>query len=104
MAKRKKANHPSQYLNNLEEWNEHQYDPGHYLGGRVPPAFKYSIGGAGSGIHTRKGFGLLLLIAGIISTIGMVLSMLNRAGNIILGIVFTVIMIAAGIKLTFFKS
>jgi hypothetical protein len=25
------------YLNKFKEWQNHQYDPGHYTGGKVPP-------------------------------------------------------------------
>jgi hypothetical protein len=35
-----KGKHPSQYLNDLEEWSEHQYDPGYYVGGRTIPQLK----------------------------------------------------------------
>lgn len=27
----------NEYLNKLQEWQEHQYDPGHYTGGNIPP-------------------------------------------------------------------
>lgn len=30
------------YLNELKEWQEHQYDPGYYTGGRIPPMFTNS--------------------------------------------------------------
>jgi hypothetical protein len=35
--------HPSQYLNDLEEWQEHQYNPGYWTGGNIPPIYKYHI-------------------------------------------------------------
>jgi hypothetical protein len=108
MAKRNKASHPSQYLNDLEEWNEHQYDPGHYLGGRIPPLFKYSTGTGGIGKRSRRGLGLVLLFIGATSLIVLIYSIMNGSGNnigsIILSMVFSVISIVAGIKLTFFKS
>ncbi|MDQ7096455.1 hypothetical protein REC12_22930 [Desulfosporosinus sp. PR] len=31
MPKMKKENHLSKYLNDLEDWQEHQYGPGRYL-------------------------------------------------------------------------
>lgn len=29
--------HPSDYLNNITEWNKHMYNPGHWVGGNIPP-------------------------------------------------------------------
>ena len=37
-----KGRHPSPYLNDLEEWGNKQYSPGHWTGGRIPPHFKYA--------------------------------------------------------------
>lgn len=36
------------YLEDLREWNDHQYDPGYWVQGRVPPQIKY--GGRGMGV------------------------------------------------------
>jgi hypothetical protein len=30
-----------EYINDLEEWMEHQYDPGYWTGGNIPPHIKY---------------------------------------------------------------
>jgi len=27
------------YLNRFKEWQDHQYDPGYYTGGNIPPAY-----------------------------------------------------------------
>ncbi|SMB86077.1 hypothetical protein SAMN00017405_1112 [Desulfonispora thiosulfatigenes DSM 11270] len=35
-----KPKHPSEDLNELEEWTENQYNPGHYIGGKVPHHMK----------------------------------------------------------------
>lgn len=43
-------------IEDVNEWMEHQYDPGHYLGGNVPPAYKNPA--------NKKALGLLLLIIG----------------------------------------
>ncbi len=37
----KKKRHPSDYLNDLEEWGENQYNPGYWTGGNMPPYIKY---------------------------------------------------------------
>jgi ABC-type multidrug transport system fused ATPase/permease subunit len=44
-------------IQDVNEWIEHQYDPGHYLGGNVPPAYKNPA--------NKKALGLLLLIIGL---------------------------------------
>lgn len=31
-----------EYFNDMEEWQRNQYIPGHYTGGKIPPAIKYS--------------------------------------------------------------
>jgi hypothetical protein len=40
--KNRKKNHPSDYLNDLEEWGENQYNPGYWTGGNIPPHVKRS--------------------------------------------------------------
>ena len=41
MAKRKKWRDPfADYI----EWTEHRFDPGYYLGGRIPPHLKKAVG------------------------------------------------------------
>jgi hypothetical protein len=42
------------YIEDIKEWQDHQYDPGYYLGGKIPPYIK-SPG-------NRKYLGLALLI------------------------------------------
>lgn len=67
MRKKKYDNHPSDYLNKLEEWNEHQYDKGYWSGGNIPP-------------HVNKdqlsklfvGFFLVLILSSLLLFIGMV--------------------------------
>jgi hypothetical protein len=52
------------------EWTEHRYDPGYYLGGRIPPHLrKSSLGPKG-----RRNAGILLLILGIVGCAGMMWS------------------------------
>jgi len=38
-----KKQEPNEYLNDLKEWNEHQYDPGYWTGGKLAPFFKYGF-------------------------------------------------------------
>ncbi len=40
MNKEKHIN-SDEYINDLEEWMEHQYDPGYWTGGKIPPHIKY---------------------------------------------------------------
>ena len=39
----KKQNHGDndEYIKDLEEWMDHQYDPGYWTGGYIPPHIKY---------------------------------------------------------------
>lgn len=52
MSKKK----PDDYLQDLQDWQNHQYTPGYYTGGRIPPQLK----------HGRKRMGYLYLFLGII--------------------------------------
>lgn len=52
--------HPSQYLNDLEEWNKNQYNPGYWAGGNIPPHIKV-LSKAGN-----KNIGLVAIICGLI--------------------------------------
>lgn len=36
-SKSKARIYKDQYFDKLNEWQEHQYDPGHYIGGNIPP-------------------------------------------------------------------
>ena len=85
--------HPSEYLNDLEEWQNHQYDPGHYLGGNLPPQLKYGLGTVGG-----KYLGVLLLIIGVMSGIGTIFSLVEGTGSLI-GLLLFILFITAGITL-----
>jgi len=60
------------YLKDLKEWQDHQYDPGYYLGGRIPHYIK-SPG-------NRKFLGVALLIP-VIMTVTLFIVMFLK-GNI----------------------
>ena len=51
-----KEQNDDEYMQDLNEWMEHQYDPGHYLGGDIPPAYKNPV---------NKKIGILLLVMGL---------------------------------------
>jgi hypothetical protein len=51
--------HPSDYLNDLEEWQEHQYNPGYWTGGNIPPHLKYP----------KKQLGIFFIIIGVFSSL-----------------------------------
>lgn len=90
-----KRNHPPEFLNDLQEWQEHQYDPGHYLGGNLPPQTKYATVNQGG-----KAFGIILLILGSISAVTVIGSMLFGAGSSALfGLGYSILLLAVGVKL-----
>lgn len=43
------------------EWAEHRYDPGHYLGGTIPPHLRKSA----LGPRARRFSGIMLVVTGI---------------------------------------
>ena len=45
-------------------WQEHQYDPGHWLGGNIPPYL----------LRPNKKLGIVLLVVGLIQLIFLVIS------------------------------
>ena len=86
--------HPSEYLNDLEEWQNHQYDPGHYLGGNIRPQLKHGLGTKGG-----KYLGVLFLVFGVMSGTVMVLSIMEGMGINLVGLMFSVLFIFAGLRL-----
>lgn len=85
--------HPSEYLNDLEEWQNHQYDPGHYLGENLPPQLKNGLGTVGG-----KYLGVLFLIIGVMSGIGTIFSLVKGTGDLV-GLFVFILFITAGITL-----
>jgi len=86
--------HPSNYLNDLEEWQENQYNPGYWTGGNIPPHLKYP----------KKPLGILFIIMGVFSillvTVAVIqdLSLDNVFGNI-LGLFMALLFLIAGIRI-----
>ena len=99
----KTPSHPSDYLNDLEEWNNNQYNPGYWLGGKIPPHIKVLNKAGGRTI------GIISLISGIIMLIFTIESMLTNSfqnpediilaltGNIVGGF-FGILLVWAGIQ------
>ncbi|MBZ4647439.1 MAG: hypothetical protein JG777_2928 [Clostridia bacterium] len=92
--KRKKQN--NDYINEFIEWQNHQYDPGYYTGGRIPPYIKKP--------ERPKLFGWTLLIAGICSGLVAIIAFIHNfttgelLSMLVAGFVIT-IQIVAGIRL-----
>jgi hypothetical protein len=55
---------PSDPIADYIEWTEHRYDPGYYLGGRIPPHLKKAT----LGPKGRRNGGILLLVAGTVAS------------------------------------
>jgi len=62
--------HPSPYLNDLEEWGERQYSPGHWTGGRLPPYLKYA----------QRPLVLIILIAASFTAVAFLSAMASSRG------------------------
>jgi hypothetical protein len=65
MKKKKTDNDRDNYLRDLAEWNEHQYSPGHWTGGKIPPQAKYGGRLLGKGIMVLGIFAMLSVVAEI---------------------------------------
>lgn len=90
----KERKHPSDYLNDLEEWQENQYNPGYWTDGKIPPLLKYP----------QKPLGILFIISGILALLVVTMAVIkdlrldNLVGNIAVlgaGLIF----LAAGIRI-----
>ncbi len=85
MSDKQRKKHPSEHLNEIEEWGEKQYDPGYWTGGNIPPHIK----------RGSKKAGILFLSVGIlIMIITAYLSSFEFSVNIIIGL----LLIIAGLK------
>lgn len=61
MSKKNKHKNNKSYIDEMKEWQEHQYDPGYYTNGRIPPYMKYP--------GKPRLYGWLLILSGILSII-----------------------------------
>jgi hypothetical protein len=89
MAKRKQWRDPfADYI----EWTEHRYDPGYYLGGRIPPHLKKSS----LVPKGRRNAGILLTLFGIV-VMGEVFLFAQDWGGAFVGAIWPTLLLAAGI-------
>ena len=65
MPRRRYPFQPPDPAPDYTEWTQHRYDPGYWLGGRIPPHLKRQSGGAGR----RNPYGILLLLSAITTLI-----------------------------------
>jgi len=95
MSKHSKQDDP---LDEFREWQDHQFVPGYYLGGRVPPFLKGKV---------PNRFGYALLGTGILSIVGTVATLLSPRYQqtgvdwyfLFFGISIGVLQLIAGVKL-----
>jgi hypothetical protein len=91
----------------LEEWHDHQYDPGHYIGGRLPP---YLLGkrpnlygcillASGLSLAGLVLFGAIMRIAQGASPVPDSIPLLASVPASIVGVGIIAVQILAGIKL-----
>ena len=98
---KKKRNDFERALEDWQDWLNHQYLAGYYVGGRIPPFLL--------GKHPNRRLGWLLLVSGTITAIAVTLSVLSQPwpaefdlcplGLIVFGVSMAVLQLAAGINL-----
>lgn len=87
--KKKEKKHPSEFLNEIDEWSEKQYNPGYWTGGNIPPHIR----------HGGKLGGILLLIIGILIICFLPLNFFSfKSTTYIISIIFGIVLIIAGLK------
>jgi hypothetical protein len=75
----------AEYLDDIKEWNEHQYNEGYWSGGKMPLPLKY--GGRRLGIALTL-VGVALIVPSILTfDIGMVIPLLMGIAFVVGGIV-----------------
>lgn len=89
MSKKKMSKgKPDEYIDDLNEWSENQYNPGHWTGGNVPPFIKY--GGKPMG-YTLMGLGLVIVLSTLFTMFPIIMvNLLYNVLLLILGMVFFV--------------
>lgn len=89
MPKRKMSKEElDEYMDDLQEWSENQYNPGHWTGGKVPPFIKYSGKPMG---YTFMGLGCVMVLANLMTMFPVIMgNLLYSVLGLILGIVFFV--------------
>jgi len=95
VAKRKQWRDPfADYI----EWTQHRYDPGYYLGGRLPPHLKKS----NLGPKGRRYAAIALATIGLIGLAGMIAVEVRQpidGGMFVLSLFWPALSVAAGIAM-----
>ena len=85
----KEKNSLEKNIDEIKEWQAHQYNPGHWLGGNIPPYL----------LRKNKKLGVVLLIVGFV---GLTLSIISFSfqdmdmGQSILSLIITMLTLFAG--------
>lgn len=86
------GNNSKQYLDDLKEWQEHQYNPAYWTGDKTPPFIKY--GG--------KKLGVVYLIMGVLILAFGVFSFFDGGSDKVISLIvyllFGILIILAGLK------
>ncbi len=93
---RKPDSQPEGYFEELEEWQRHQYDPGHYLGGkRRAPIFERGRLRRMYGLMLMVGAGLYLLVLIVAIVVSLMEQSLSDPSSLLLagGIMVVVFLI-----------
>lgn len=96
--KKTKARESDEYMQKLKEWQDKQFVPGYYTGGRIHPLLS----------HPGKPqlLGVLLLILGLPMPVIEVISLVRGDADLLeaaIPVIFSLIICAAGIRLLFKK-
>ena len=96
--KRRLPDLPPDLAPDYTEWINHRYDPGYYLGGRIPPYLKRRRGGAGNS------YGWVLIVGAAMAFVFLIDAIHRRVGlEMILGTILAsgvvLLQLFAGIKL-----
>jgi len=86
--------HPSEYLNELEEWQEHQYNPGHWVGHPGPHYFAY---GGKRMAPILLGIGIISLVSAGFVLIAEKIDITNIM-SVIMPSIMGLLLVLAGIK------
>lgn len=99
MKKKKNKTHHNS-LKELIDWQNHQYDPGYYTGGNIPPYLKKK--------KSQKRLGWLFILFGNLLLVSLILALIlgfdfKQLGPIVIGMIFwggiSIITIYAGLKM-----
>jgi len=101
MSKHKPKSSKTNYIEELKEWQEHQYDPGYYRGGRIHPFHKIP--------GNPRLYGIFMTFIGLMFLVVLIAAVSNAISNkdalrpqgifyIVLNAGLVVVLFAAGIR------